>query len=124
MRRRAPARANEDRAYAALRQELLGGACEVCPPLFAAADRLAAQGVLLAPLQLTCGGRATEIHHRRKRSSSGAIAHRDNCVPSCHDGNMAVEAHPTVAREAAMVLREGDPEWEALSVRAWRKAQL
>lgn len=84
----------------------------------------AAAARLEVPLRLVCGGRATELHHRRKRSSSGAIAHRDNVVPSCHDGNMTVEDQPLVAREAGMVLREGDDDWERFSARLWRKANL
>ena len=57
---------------------------------------------------------------RGKRSSSGALALRGNVVRVCHACNMAVEAYPEVARKAGLVLREGDPEWEAMSARAWR----
>ena len=118
MRRRAPGRASEDEAYQQLRLQLLGGQCMVCPAMHAAAARLEVQ------LRLVCGGRATELHHRRKRSSSGAIAHPDNVVPSCHDGNMSVEDQPTIARAAGMVLREGDDDWERLCARLCRKANL
>lgn len=117
MRNRAPARANEDRAYRALRDWLLPGTCELCPRMHAAARHLG------EPLHLECGQRATELHHRRKRSSAGALAHPDNVVPCCHDGNMAVEDHPTIALHAGLVIREGHPDWDRLSARAWRKAQ-
>lgn len=117
MRARAPRHASEDQAYRDLRQQLLGGACELCTLMFEAARRLG------RPLRLSCGGRASELHHRRKRSSAGALANRDNVVPCCHDGNQAVEAEPAIAREAGLVVREGDPEWDALSSRAWRLAQ-
>jgi hypothetical protein len=118
VKRRAPARAGEDRAYAALRAELLPGPCEVCAPLIAAGE------ALTEPVRLECAGRATELHHRRKRSSSGALANRDNVVRSCHDGNMAVEHYPVQAEHAGLVVREGHPEWDALSSRTWRLAQL
>lgn len=110
MRRRSPNRASEDEAYAALRHELIPGRCQVCP-------RLAQHGLVIE-----CAGTGYELHHRRKRSSAGALANRDNVLVSCHDGNMAVEDHPTIARAAGLVIREGDDEWEALSARAWRKA--
>jgi hypothetical protein len=87
----------------------------VCQPLIAAA------ATMDVDLRLRCGRWATEMHHRRKRSSSGALAHPDNVVPSCHDGNMAVEDWPLVARRAGLVLREGDPDWDRLSARTWRK---
>lgn len=90
----------------------------------AAAQRMLDAGAITTWRTLRCLGRSTELHHRRKRSSAGALAHRDNAVPACHDGNMAVEDHPLVAREARMVLREGDPEWDEFSARTWRKAQL
>ena len=90
--------------------------------MHAAAADLLATGQIQRPLALRCGGRATELHHRRKRSSAGAKANPANVVPSCHDGNMAVEDHPLVARAAGMVVREGDAEWDALSTRAWRLA--
>lgn len=118
MRRRAPARASEDAAYSALRALLVPGPCEVCPPLIAAGLELD------RPVRLTCGRIGTELHHRRKRSSSGALANRDNVVVSCHDGNMAVEQYPVQAEHAGLVVREGHPEWDALSARTWRKAQL
>lgn len=124
MRHRAKRHASEDEAYKQLRLQLLGGSCEVCGPMLAASADLVASGEIAAPIRLRCTRVATEIHHRRKRSSAGALAHRDNATPSCHDGNMAVEHYPLVARAAGMVLREGDPDWERLSSRAWRKAQL
>lgn len=84
----------------------------------------AAAAALGRELHLVCGRWSTELHHRRKRSSAGALAHEDNVVPCCHDGNMAVEDQPLIAREAGLVVREGDDDWERLSSRAWRKARL
>ena len=109
MRLRALARQAEDEAYAQLRAELLPGPCGVCP-------RLADHGLVLP-----CSGTGHELHHRRKRSSAGALAERRNVVVSCHAGNMAVEDHPGIARDAGLVLREGDPDWAAMSARRWRK---
>lgn len=85
-----------------------------------AAEKLLAEGTIDRPLRLACGGAATELHHRRKRSSAGSLANPDNVLPSCHDGNMAVEAHGVVAKEAGVVVRPGHPEWDSLSARAWR----
>lgn len=110
MRRRAPGRAAEDRAYAALRAELLPGTCEVCPPLEAAGVEVPRSPHL-----------GTELHHRRKRSAAGALPERGNVLVSCHTGNMLVEEYPLQAHAAGVVLREGDPEWEAMSARTWRK---
>lgn len=124
MRRRSPRHADEDEAYRQLRAQLLGQPCQVCPPLLEAARQMLERGAITRPLELTCGGRSTECHHRRKRSSAGALAEPANVVASCHDGNMAVEAHPLVALEAGLVVREGHPEWDALSARTWRLAQL
>lgn len=119
-----PQRAAERDTYDDLRDRLLRGPCQVCGPLRAAAAELLADGTIDYEIRLTCGGRATELHHRRKRSSAGALTNPANVLGSCHDGNMAVEAYPLIAKHAGMVVRHGHPEWEALSARAWRKAQL
>jgi hypothetical protein len=112
VRSRSPRHAAEDAAYKALRHELLPGPCEVCPAL-------QAQGV-----QVQCEGTAHELHHLRKRSSSGALAERTNVRRSCWTGNQAVERWPTEARAARLVVREGDPEWDSLSSRLWRLNNL
>lgn len=123
MRHRSPSKADEDAAYRELRARRIGDPCEVCGPMNAAGQQLLDLGEIDRWTPLRCGRRSTEMHHRRKRSSAGALAHPDNAVPSCHDGNMAVEDHPLVARAARMVLREGDPEWDEFSARTWRKAR-
>lgn len=120
MRRRAPARADEDAAYAELRHELLPGRCDVCAPLAAAAAEMDAEEGTTTTLP-RCTGTATELHHLRKRSSSGALAERDNVRRSCHDGNQAVERHPRQAERAGLVIREGHPDWDRFSSRTWRK---
>lgn len=117
MRARAKRHASEDQAYRDLRARLLGGPCEVCPAMHAAAARLE------RTITLVCAGRSTELNHRRKRSSAGALANPDNVQPCCHAGNQAVEHWPEVAHEAGTVVREDDPEWDALGARAWRLAQ-
>lgn len=115
MRPRAQRWASEDAAYRALRAWLLPGQCEVCRLLESAG------------VETSYGSRphyGGELHHRRKRSSSGALADRANVLISCHEGNALVERYPERARSigTALVLREGDAEWEALGSRAWRLA--
>lgn len=109
------ARAAEERAYRELRAWLLPGQCEVCALL----ER--------AGVTTSYGSRphyGGELHHRRKRSSSGALAERGNVLISCHEGNALVERYAERARSigSQLVLREGDAEWEAMSKRAWRLA--
>lgn len=120
MRARALARADEDAAYRALRHELLPGPCEVCGPLAVAAAEMDAEEGTTTRLP-TCAGTATQLHHLRKRSSSGALAERDNVRRSCHDGNQAVERHPRQAERAGLAIREGHPDWDRFSSRTWRK---
>lgn len=115
MRPRAKRWASEDAAYRALRAWLLPGQCEVC--------------VLLesAGVETTYGSKphyGGTLHHRRKRSSSGALADRANVLVACAEGNATVERYPERARSVGtqLVVREGDPEWDALSSRAWRLA--
>lgn len=101
-------RAAEAEEYAALRATLLPAPCGA--------------GLALAKLGLGfCTREATELHHRRKRSSAGALAHPGNVIPVCHSCNMAIEDYPAEARAAGLVVREGDPEWDRLSARAWRE---
>lgn len=112
MRSRAKRWASEDAAYRVLRAWLLPGVCEACP-------LLAEQG-LEVPAMPHVGD---TLHHRRKRGASGALANRDNVVVACNHANTElIESHPIEAKAAGLVIREGHPEWEALSSRAWRLA--
>jgi hypothetical protein len=124
VRTRAPRHASEDEQYRQLRRQLLPGVCVVCPAMHEAERRLLAEGVTLAkPLVLVCERTATELNHRRKRSSAGALANPANVEPCCHAGNMAVEEWPEIAKEAGCVIRSDSPEWDELGARAWRLAQ-
>lgn len=110
MRRRSLRHTVEDEAYRLLRDALLPGRCEVCP-------RWRRVGV-----ETGCNGTGGELHHRRKRSSAGALAHRENVLVSCNRGNLLVEDEPELAYKAGLVLRPEDgAEWEAMSARLWRK---
>lgn len=111
-------RSAEQEDYDQLRHRLLPGPCQVCGPLRAAAAELG------RPIPLLCAGTAFELHHRRKRSSAGALTNPANVLRSCNTGNLAIEDHPVAAKKAGLVVRPGHPEWEALSARAWRLAQL
>lgn len=64
-----------------------------------------------------CTGRATCLHERRKRSDAGSIINRANVLPACYVCNGYVESYPILAHELGLVLRPGDWEWEAMSVR-------
>lgn len=102
----------EQREYDALRARLLPPGewvpCEL-------GERFASAGFRL------CTGQATELNHRRKRSANGALADPANVERSCHACNMLAESEPEVAHALGIVVREGDPEWDALSARAWRR---
>lgn len=118
-------RATENEEYEQLRRRLLPGPCQVCAALLDADAELAAEGVELpARVSLSCTRDATELHHRRKRSSAGALTNPANVLRSCFNGNQAVERYPIQAKHAGLAIRPGHPEWESLSARAWRKAQL
>lgn len=70
-----------------------------------------------------CGGPLTP-HHRRKASAAGAYI-EENLVTLCVLHNEAVENEPEQYRTrfgAWLVVREGDPEWVELGVRAVREA--
>ncbi len=105
-------RTGEQRKYDALRARLLPPGewhpCEL-------GERFASAGFRL------CTGQATELNHRRKRSANGALADPANVERSCHACNMLAESEPEVAHALGIVVREGDPEWDALSARAWRQ---
>lgn len=113
---RATRRISEERAYAKLRAEML----PANDPKFCEAGwRLAAEGV-----EVRCTATATQLHHLRKRSSSGALANPANVVRTCGWCNTeGIEGHPVEAEAAGLVLREGHPDWEAMSAREWRKGQ-
>lgn len=103
-------RARDERDYRALRARLLPGTCEACP-------KLAAEGIETKPNP----HRGDTLHHRRKRGASGALANPANVIVACNYANAElIESHPIEAKRAGLVVREGHPEWEALSSRAWR----
>lgn len=89
-----------------------GRTCEVCPVL-AEAD-----------IPVSCSGRIEGLHERRKSSSGGSRSNPENLIPACNWSNGYVEDQPLITRALTgtqLVVREGDPEWEALSAREWRK---
>jgi hypothetical protein len=69
-----------------------------------------------------CVGGLT-FHHRRKRSAQGADT-VDNGATLCLGHNQWIEDNPAAARLnfPALVVREGDPEWEQLGRRAQRRS--
>lgn len=64
-----------------------------------------------------CDREAANWHERRKCSSGGSRLNRDNFVAACQPCNSLIEEWPIEAHAAGLVVREGDPEWEALSKR-------
>lgn len=107
--------------------------CEVCPRIELGARAVVAAANLLARLGghppsgfvstgLThCAHRIQGLHERRKSSSGGSRENDANLIPACNWGNGWIEDHPAAARAVpglpTLVVREGDPEWEALSRR-------
>lgn len=92
-------------------------------------ERLVAEGVrcevclALAEVgaSIGCTGRVEGLHERRKRSAAGSLTIGANLIPACNRGNGFVEDSPGLARELLgswLVVREGDPEWPELGVRA------
>lgn len=70
-----------------------------------------------------CAGELTP-HHRRKASSAGAYS-MENLLTLCVFHNCFVEDNPDVVRAdygTWLVVREGDPEWDSLGVRAQRES--
>lgn len=61
-----------------------------------------------------CTRRATGLHHRRKKSSQGALMEPDNVLRSCDPCNLWIEDRPERAAKAGLVVRAGDPEWDRL----------
>lgn len=89
-----------------------GARCEVCPILQAAG------------IPIRCGGVIGGLHERRKSSSGGSRSAPANTLPACNHGNGFLEDEPALVRErtgTALVVREGDPEFEELGARAWRE---
>lgn len=116
MKRQSARRGVEEREYRELRRELL----KLDDPSALVACEA---GQLLAEYGIGgCTGVATELHHVRKRSSAGALCNPANVKTTCHHCNVfGIENHPKEARLAGLVVREGDPQWDALSSRAWRE---
>ena len=93
-------------------------------------------GVVLRSARLmrvgsTCLGRPSEdgpnegwgFHERRKRSSAGSLINPRNLLWACPRCNGFVEAEPALMRAhfgTALVVREGDQEWDGLGKRADR----
>lgn len=84
-----------------------GRKCEV-GPLLIRAD---------IPGARMCSNKIEGLHERRKRSSGGSLTNPANLIPSCILCNGLIETEPMLVRErlgSALVVREGDPEWESL----------
>jgi hypothetical protein len=94
-------------------------------------ERLIAAGLgcLIGPLlaeagiATQCRQRIEGLHERRKRSAGGSLTNSVNLIPACNWCNGWIEDHPAQARSTfgtALVVREGDVEWESLGARADR----
>ena len=55
-----------------------------------------------------CTGRATGLHHLRKRSQGGDLADPENVLASCSYCNGAIEDNPREAHERGFVIRRED----------------
>lgn len=89
-----------------------GRGCEVCP-------RFEAHGAVTRCAQVIQG-----LHERRKSGAGGSRENPANLVPACNWGNDFIEDNPGFVRlltGTELVVREGDPEWDDLGVRAWRE---
>jgi len=86
----------------------MGRRCEVGPIL-------AAAGIP----NPNCTGEIEGLHERRKRSSGGSLINLKNLVPSCNSCNGRIEDEPEmrILCGAALVLREGDEEWDEVGAR-------
>lgn len=62
-------------------------------------------------ITVACKWRATEVHHRRERSSGGAHCLR-NLLPCCAACHQWIHAHPAKARPLGLLIREGDADWD------------
>lgn len=66
---------------------------------------------------VNCRNKIEGLHELRKRSAGGSLVNRNNLIPACIPCNGWVEDYPAVAHELGLVVREGDPEWDALGAR-------
>lgn len=72
-----------------------------------------------------CQRNLSGMHERRKSSSGGSRLNRANLIPACSWCNGYIEdafdrpgqPHRTLIEGSYLVVREGNPEWEALSKR-------
>jgi hypothetical protein len=86
-----------------------GARCELGPVIAAAGGRSG------------CTGRVEGMHERRKRSAGGSLVNPRNLMASCNRCNSFVECEPKQIREltgTALVVREGDAEWDELGARS------
>lgn len=106
--------AKREALYAEHRRPLIqslndrGVGCLICPLLREAG------------LATRCGGGIEGMHERRKRSAGGSLVNPANLIPACNWSNGWIEDNPAEARDlfgTALVVREGDPEYEALGAR-------
>jgi len=70
-----------------------------------------------------CTGKLEGLHERRKRSAGGSLLNHANLIPACNRCNGHIEDQPGEVRlltGTALVLREGDPEWELMGRRSDR----
>jgi hypothetical protein len=73
-----------------------------------------------AGLEIRCAGRIQGLHERRKRSAGGSLVNPENLIPACNWSNGFVEDQPALIRDLfgqALVVREGDEDWERLGAR-------
>jgi len=61
-----------------------------------------------------CRGEIEGLHERRKRTANGSLVNPDNLVPACNPCNGWVEDNPDEAHILELVIREGDPLYDAL----------
>jgi hypothetical protein len=61
-----------------------------------------------------CRGEAIGLHELRKRSAGGSLTNRANLLRCCGPCNSWVEDNPRLARNAGLVVRSADPEWDDL----------
>lgn len=107
-----------------------GGPCQVRPYLVEGVRRARQQGDpegarALARAVLACPNIGSTRHHRRKQSAMGSDG-PDNLMLCCGGCNGVIEDQAGLVRELSetlatdlgwrrLVVREGDPEWEALA---------
>lgn len=113
LKRRGRVRTGEDEAYRDLQEQVKAETREACQ-----------LGDIIAPLDPghRCVRRHQGLHHLRKTGQGGARVLRANVMGSCNPCNDWVEDHPDLAREAGLVVLEGNPLWDSLGRRAARLA--